>query len=234
MISAVLFDAYGTIFDVYSIASTSEAAFPGNGARLAALWRDKQIEYTRLRTLCNRYVDFWQVTADALEFSCDELKIVLTDAARDRLMNEYASLTAYPENAAALAQLKEERLPLGILSNGTAWMLKRALDASGLAQYFDHVISVDRVRKFKTAPEAYGLGPKALGLPAGDILFVSSNGWDVSGAAWFGYQSFWLNRLRRPLERLGVAPDATGDSMDAVAAYVVGRRIAGGTGRSGN
>jgi 2-haloacid dehalogenase len=221
MVKAVLFDAYGTLFDVYSIGDLADIIFPGHGHELAACWREKQMEYTRLRTLCDRYADFWQVTLDALEFCCEDLALPLTGAHRARLMAEYETLGAFPESAPALERMKLSGLPLGILSNGTQSMLETALASSGLRKYLDHVLSVDQVRKFKTAPEAYELGPKAVGLPVEEILFVSSNGWDVSGATWFGYKSFWLNRAHRPVERLGVKPDAVGEKMDDVARYAI-------------
>ncbi|MCC7254111.1 haloacid dehalogenase type II [Hyphomicrobium sp.] len=224
MVKAVVFDAYGTLFDVYSIVSTAESIFPGRGPVLATCWRDKQIEYTRLRTLCNRYADFWQVTSDALVFCCEDLGLPLTEDDRARLMAEYERLQAFPENMPALERMRSAGLPLGILSNGTQKMLETALAASGLGNYLDKILSVDAVRKFKTASEAYDLGPKAFGIPAGDILFVSSNGWDVSGAAWFGYHTFWLNRANRPIERLGIKPHAVGTTMDNVATYAVGNR----------
>jgi 2-haloacid dehalogenase len=221
MIRAVLFDAYGTLFDIYSIAALADSIYPGHGAELAALWREKQIEYTRLRTLCDRYSDFWSVTRDALEYSCENLHLALSDANLKRLMTGYAKLSSYPENRDALPRMREAGLLLGILSNGTPGMLKTAIEASGLSNVFHQVISVDQVRKYKTAPEAYQLGPNILQVPAGDILFVSSNGWDVCGATWFGYQTFWLNRANRPLERLGVSPHAVGRSMMEVATLAI-------------
>ncbi|MGE3992803.1 haloacid dehalogenase type II [Pseudorhodoplanes sp.] len=224
MIKAVLFDAYGTLFDVYSIKALANDIFPGHGTALATSWRDKQIEYTRLRTMCDRYADFWQITSDALEFCCEDLGLNLSKSAHERLMNQYAVLSAYPENAAALTRLKSHKLQLGILSNGTVEMLKSALTASGLESYFDHVISIETVRKFKTAPEAYSLGPTTLGLSPDQVLFVSSNGWDVSGATWFGYRTYWLNRSRRPLERLGVWPHAIGYDMGALADHAIEQR----------
>jgi 2-haloacid dehalogenase len=221
MIRGVLFDAYGTLFDIYSISVVADSIWPGRGAELAALWREKQIEYTRLRTLCGQYSDFWNVTQDALEYSCESLRLALSDSNRATLMGAYAELNSYLENSEALARMHEAGLLLGILSNGTPAMLKTALNASGLTAYFSHVISVDQVRKYKTAPEAYRLGSEILGAPARDILFVSSNGWDVCGATWFGYQTFWLNRAGRPAERLGVSPHLVGKSMLEVASFAI-------------
>ncbi len=219
-IKAVIFDAYGTLFDVFSVGVLGEEIFPTKGTALAALWRDKQIEYTRLRTLSDQYRDFWNVTQDALEFACDSLGLPLTNTARDRLMQQYAQLTAFDENAAALTRLKDASLPLGILSNGTPDMLRSAVESAGLTRFFDHVLSIDPVRKFKTAPETYQLGPDAFGLPVSDILFVSSNCWDACGATWFGYQTLWLNRYAQPLERLGVTPNRIGSALTDVAVYV--------------
>jgi len=216
-IKAVAFDAYGTLFDVYSVGALAETLAPGRGVELAALWRDKQIGYTFLRALGERYADFATVTADALDFCCDELKINLGERGRARLLDQYMRLPAFPENVAALRRMKDLGLPLAILSNGTRSMLDSVVEAAGMATFFDHILSVDDVKTFKTAPRAYQLGPDAFGCRADEILFVSSNGWDACGAAWFGYTTFWINRAKRPLERLGVAPDFTGHTMHDVA-----------------
>lgn len=220
MIKAVAFDAYGTLFDVYSIGTLAEELFQGHGAELAALWRDRQIDYTRLRTLSSRYADFWQVTEDALDFSCAQLGLALGEAAKQRLMDQYARLSPHPEVRAALLRLKAKGLPLAILSNGTRAMLESAVASAGMDGLFDHLLSVDAVQKYKTAPEAYQLGPDAFGCRVSEILFVSSNGWDACCATWFGYATFWINRLERPLERLGVVPTATGRTMDDVVAFL--------------
>lgn len=218
-LKAALFDAYGTLFDVYSIGALAEEIFPGRGAALADLWRDRQIEYTRLRTLCGRYADFRQVTGDALHFACERLGLALTATDRERLMSQYDRLAPFPESAAALRRLGDAGLPLAILSNGTQTMLASAIAAAGMDGLFAHILSADQVRKYKTAPEVYQLGPDAFGCEPGEILFVSSNGWDACGAAWFGYTAFWVNRAGAPLERLGVTPAGAGRSLDDVAAF---------------
>jgi 2-haloacid dehalogenase len=220
MIRAVVFDAYGTLFDIYSIGALAEELFPGHGAELAALWRDKQIAYTQLRTLSGHYADFWSVTADALEFSCAQLGLDLHTPDQARLMDRYASLVPYPENLAALRRMKDMGVPLAILSNGTRPMLDSAVAAAGMDTLFAHILSVDQVKKFKTAPEAYQLAPDAFGCPAKEILFVSSNGWDACGATWFGFTTFWINRMERPHERLGVAPTAMGRTMHDAADFL--------------
>lgn len=220
-IKAITFDAYGTLFDVYSVGALAEQCFPGKGTQLANIWRDKQIEYTRLRTMCDKYADFWKVTEDALNYGCALLKLELDDQTRQRLMRAYAELAAFPENASELARLKGAGIPLSILSNGTPWMLDQAITASGLSGFFDHVLSVDSVRKFKTAPEAYQMGPDTFECPAAQILFVSSNCWDICGAAWFGFRTIWLNRYGLPLERLGVTPLRIGTSLKDVANFAL-------------
>ena len=218
-LKSIAFDAYGTLFDVYSVSSLAEELFPGKGAQLSTIWRDKQIEYTRLRTLCDKYADFWQVTGDALDYACATLGLEPTPSSRGRLMGQYAELSAFPENAEQLLRLKDAGINLSILSNGTPWMLDQAVKASGLEGYFEHILSVDAVKRFKTAPEAYQMGPDALGCHTKEILFVSSNCWDICGATWFGYRTIWLNRHGLPLERLGVEPHQTGTSLEDVADY---------------
>mgnify|MGYP001500190363 FL=1 len=220
-IKAIAFDAYGTLFDVYSIGVLAEDLFPGKGAQLATIWRDKQIEYTRVRTLSDKYANFWQVTVDALTYSCEFLNLDLTEASRDRLMRQYAELSAFPENVEQLMRLREAGIILSVLSNGTPWMLEQAMKASGLAGYFEHILSVESVRRFKTAPEAYQMGPDALGSKATNILFVSSNCWDICGATWFGYRTIWLNRYGLPLDRLGVNPHRIGSSLQDVADFAL-------------
>lgn len=218
-IRAIAFDAYGTLFDVYSVGALAEQLFPGRGAELAAQWRDAQIAYTRIRTLSDRYVPFWQVTEDALVFSARKLGLDLTEGARKRLMSQYACLSAFPENLGALRELKKLGLPLAILSNGTPEMLDIAVKSAGMSGLFDHLLSVEAVKKYKTAPEAYRLGPDAFKLPTREILFVSSNCWDAIGAAWFGYTTFWINRSGQPLEELGVQPTAQGRLLTDVVSF---------------
>ena len=219
-IHAIAFDAYGTLFDVYSVGALAEQLFPGKGDALAAMWRVKQIDYTRIRTLCGQYRDFYEVTRDALRMAARTLKLDLDEPTEQRLMNQYACLSAFPENLGALKELKTLGLPMAILSNGTPQMLDIAVKSAGMGDLFDHLLSVDVVKKYKTAPEAYQLGPDAFGLPARNILFVSSNAWDACGATWFGYTTFWINRSGQPPEELGVAPSASGRQLTDVLALV--------------
>jgi 2-haloacid dehalogenase len=213
---AVLFDAYGTLFDVYSVGLLAEQLFPGRGEALATLWRDKQIDYTRLLSMAGRYQPFWALTRAGLRFAAQRLKLDLDAAAEDRLMNQYRHLSAFPENREVLAELQRRGVPAGILSNGDPDMLAVATKSAGFDGLLQHVISVHGVQRFKTDPAAYALGPQTLGLPARDILFVSSNGWDAIGATWHGYTTLWVNRAGLPLEQLGTEPTHIGTSLRAV------------------
>lgn len=227
---AVLFDAYGTLFDVYSVGLVAEQLFPGRGQALALLWRDKQIEYTRLVTTSDHgahYLPFWDLTRAALIYA---LKRLVGPASApggaapfedqvERLMNQYRSLSAFPENREVLRALRRRGIPTGILSNGDPAMLQLAIRSAGLDGLLDHVISVDAVRRYKTAPEAYALGEQATGLPARQIAFASSNAWDALAATWYGYQTLWVNRQQQPFEELGTAPTRTGDSLRDVLAF---------------
>jgi 2-haloacid dehalogenase len=210
---AVLFDAFGTLFDVYSVSHVAEQLFPGRGEKLALLWRDKQIEYSRLLTMSGRYQPFWDVTQAALRFALQRFELPATRAQEAELMNQYRHLSPFPENKAVLEQLKARGIPAGILSNGDPAMLQVAIKSAGFEPLLSHVLSVDAVRKFKTDPAAYALGPQALGLPARQILFVSSNGWDAIGATWFGYTTLWVNRGGLPLEQLDTIPTRIGSTL---------------------
>jgi 2-haloacid dehalogenase len=213
---AVLFDAYGTLFDVYSVGLLAEQLFPGRGEALGILWRDKQIEYTRLVTTSNEgahYRPFWELTRTALRYACKRLALELKPADEERLMNQYRHLSAFPENREVLQALKDRGVVTGILSNGDPDMLGVAIRSAGLEDLLDHVLSVDSVRKYKTHPDAYALGPKATGLEPRQIAFVSCNAWDALAATWYGYRTLWVNRYRVPFEELGTQPTRTGTSL---------------------
>jgi len=210
---AVLFDAYGTLFDVYSVALLAEQLFPGFGERLSVLWRDKQIDYTRLTSMSGQYRPFWELTRAGLRFAALRLGLELNAGAEDRLMNQYRHLSSFPENREVLAELKARGIPAGILSNGDPDMLGVAVKSAGFSGLLAHVISVHALRKFKTDPATYALGPQALNLPAKDILFVSSNCWDAIGATWYGYTTLWVNRFNLPLEQLDTSPARIGTSL---------------------
>jgi 2-haloacid dehalogenase len=235
---AVLFDAYGTLFDVYSVALLAEQLFPGQGQALSVLWRDKQIEYTRLVTTSNHgahYQPFWMLTRLALVYAIKKIANHAMNtrangqkdlefeakhgAAADALMNQYRHLSAFPENREVLQQLRSRGIPTGILSNGDAQMLDVAVKSAGLSDVLDHLISVDPIRKYKTHPDAYALGEQATGLKAKNILFVSSNAWDALAATWYGYQTLWVNRAGLPFEELGTQPTREGTSLRDVMSF---------------
>ncbi len=219
---AVLFDAYGTLFDVYSVGALAEQLFPGQGQALSVAWRDKQIEYTRLVTTSNdgaHYRPFWELTRAGLRHACKRLALDLTPEREERLMNEYLQLTAFPENREVLQALKARGVPTGILSNGDPAMLQAVVRSAGLDDLLDHVLSVDGIRKYKTDPAAYRLGIDATGLPAQEILFVSCNAWDALAATWFGYRTLWVNRYRLPFEELGTQPTRTGETLRDVLSF---------------
>ncbi len=216
---AVLFDAYGTLFDVYSVAMLAEQLFPGHGERLAQLWRDKQIEYTHLVSMGGRYRPFWDLTRAGLRFAALRLGLKLDAAIEDRLMNQYRHLSAFPENRDVLTELARRQVPCGILSNGDPAMLGVAVKSAGFAGLLQHVLSVHGVQRYKTDPAAYALGPQTLQMPAREILFVSSNGWDAIGATWFGYTTLWVNRSGAPLEQLDTEPTRIGSSLRDVLAF---------------
>ena len=219
---AVLFDAYGTLFDVYSVGLLAEQLFPGHGQALSVLWRDKQIEYTRLVSASNdgeHYRPFWELTRAGLRYACKRLALDLTPESEERLMNQYRHLSAFPENRAVLVALKDMGIVTGILSNGDPAMLGVAVRSAGLEGLFDHVLSVDTVRRYKTHPAAYQLGLQATGLAPRQIAFVSSNSWDALGATWFGYRTLWVNRYQLPFEELGTQPERTGASLRDVLAF---------------
>ncbi len=210
---AYVFDAYGTLFDVHSVIEAG-GAVTSDPQALSTLWRQKQLEYTWLRSLMGRYEDFWAVTESALRFALRRLGITAGEAQIKTLMEAYLSLACFPEVADALARLAGT--PLGILSNGSPRMLEAAVRSSGLHGMLQHVLSVDAVKTYKPAPRVYELGPRAFGVPAGEMLFVSSNAWDVAGAKVFGYRTCWCNRARAPMEALGVTPDYEVERLDRI------------------
>lgn len=212
-VSVVFFDAYGTLFDVYAVGVTAEQLFPGMGKSIANLWRDKQIEYTRLRALSQRYKPFWDITVDALEYVSDALGLQITDTQRRQLLDVYSALPAYPENRQVLQRLRESNVRTAILSNGDPVMLKKAVSSAGLADLLDATLSVEPLQTFKTDPVVYQYGLDQMGVSLDKALFVSSNGWDACGASWFGLRALWVNRAALPMERLDVVPTHEGRSL---------------------
>jgi 2-haloacid dehalogenase len=227
-IRAVLFDAYGTLLDVTSIGETAERLFPGQGVTLVRLWRDKQLQYSWLRTLSRNYADFWQVTADALDYAAAALGLSPDPAEQGELMVAWERLAPFPDASPALATLVSRGMPLAVLSNGTPAMLAAAIGHAGLGDRFAALLSVDAVAQYKTAPAAYQLAVEHFGAAPGELLLVSSNGWDAAGATAFGLQTFWVNRSGAPVERVGVTPTASGTSLLDLPVWLEARNGAAG------
>lgn len=225
-IKAVVFDAYGTLFDVYSIQVLADSLYPGHGADIAVKWRDKQIEYTRLITQSDPhnaagsqyFRHFWELTQLSLMYTLDRLHLSRQAGQVEQLMDQYAKLNPFPENLEVLETIKAQGLTTAILSNGSMDMLTSAVKSAGMQNVLDHVISVDPIRLFKTSPESYGLVQKNIPVEKDEILFVSSNAWDALGATWFGFKTHWVNRQGLPVEALTPPPTFMGSDLNSVLA----------------
>jgi 2-haloacid dehalogenase len=223
-IRVVAFDAYGTLFDVYSVAALLERHYPGQGATLAAVWLEKQMEYTRLISLSDPftpsgsrfYQSFWDITQLALRYALAKQGLVNEQATERALMDAYGQLQAFAENKAVLIELKALGLNTAILSNGSPEMLNNAVSHAGLAPWIDRVLSVDGLRQYKTMPVTYAMVTEAFSVEPESVLFVSGNGWDIMGANWFGFETCWVNRGALPVETLGPPPDHEGSDLTAV------------------
>jgi 2-haloacid dehalogenase len=205
-IDVCVFDAYGTLFDVSSVARGAQDALDERWQVLSELWRSKQLQYTWLRGLAGHHADFWQVTGDALDFALGSLKIACPGL-RERLMNLYLSIAAFPEVPDALQQLKNAGLQTAILSNGTPAMLDAAVANAGLEHMLDAVLSVESVGVFKPHPSVYQLATDHFKVAPERICFLSSNGWDAFSAKAFGFRVLWCNRFAQAPERIPAAPD---------------------------
>ena len=223
MYKLVAFDAYGTLFDVYSMGQLAEEHFPGHGQAFALLWRDRQIEYTRLVTMSDPdpagsryYLPFWELTLRSLRYVSKRLGLTLSATNEKRMMDQYAKLTGFDDSLSVLKAIKEKGISTAILSNGSGEMLSTVVEANGLTPFIDQVVSVEEVRLFKTAPQAYALLVKNFPVKKAEILFVSSNAWDALAAKWYGFDVFWVNRLGHPFEEIGDKPNYEGHSLTEV------------------
>ncbi len=223
MYKLIAFDAYGTLFDVYSMGKLAEDLFPGNGQAFALMWRDRQIEYTRLVTMSDpnpggskHYLPFWELTVRSLRYVCKRMNLNLSPDYEKQLMDQYAKLTGFEDSLHVLKTIKNKGISTAILSNGSREMLATVVESNGLTAYLDQVVTVEDVRLFKTAPQAYELLLKAFPVKKEEILFVSSNAWDALAAKWFGFDVFWVNRLGHPFEEIGERPDYEGSSLSKV------------------
>jgi 2-haloacid dehalogenase len=203
---ALVFDAYGTLFDLFSVASLCEQLFPGHGKELSQIWRRKQLEYSWLRSLMGRYRDFWALTDDSLVHSANSLKLDLTASKRAQLMESYLHLTTFSDVKPGLEDLKQAGMRLAILSNGEPRMLIAAVESAGIGHLIDDIFSVDTVKIFKPSPRVYDRLPSDLKIDKAEIGFVSSNNWDVNGAGSAGLTAFWIRRSNETPEELGYPP----------------------------
>jgi 2-haloacid dehalogenase len=210
----VVFDLYGTLYDVHSVVQQCDATYPGHGARISEIWRQKQLEYTWLRSLMGKYVPFEQVTRDALVYTCRHLNLELDQETCTTLCDAYLNLAPYPEVPATLQQLNDMGLPLAILSNGSAFSIDSVVRNSGLQKHFAQLLSVEPAGVFKPDPRVYTLACQAFGLTPPQILFVSSNPWDAAGARHFSFKVCWVNRRIVTFDELGVAPHAVVSGVD--------------------
>lgn len=220
---AIAFDAF-PIFDLRPVFALAEQLFPGKGAELSNAWRTRQFEYQWLRALSGRYADFWQATEDALVFSGEMLKLDLTPNKRKQLMDAYLELKAWPDALPALQSLKNDGIRLAFLSNATSKILDAGIKNSGLDGVFEHVLSTDEIKSYKPDPRAYQMAIDAFNLKREEILFVPFAGWDAAGAKSFGYTTFWVNRLNLPVEKLSVVPDAIGQNLTDLVAFMKAAR----------
>jgi len=223
MYKLIAFDAYGTLFDVYSMGQLAEELFPGHGQAFALMWRDRQIEYTRLVTMSDPnpngskyYLPFWELTIRSLRYVCKRMNLSLNEQNEKRLMDQYAKLTGFEDSLMVLKTIKERALSTAILSNGSREMLATVVESNGLQAYLDKVVTIEDVRLFKTDPKAYALLLDAFPVKKEEILFVSSNAWDALAAKWYGFDVFWVNRLGHPFEEIGEKPNYEGNSLSQV------------------
>jgi len=218
-IKAIAFDGF-VIFDPRSVERRVEEQLPGRGAELANLWRTRQFEYCWLRTSGGQYADFWHVTDDALRYTAKSLKVSLTSAQHDGLMNAYRNLTPWPDVREGLAELRRRGIRLAFLSNFTAAMLDANLKAAGLSEYFEPHLTTDRAQAYKPSPRAYQMGPDAFRLQKREIAFAAFGAWDAAGAKWFGYPTVWVNRGGVPGEELDAQPDAIAKDLSGLIQFV--------------
>lgn len=220
-VRAVAFDGF-PIIDPRPVFAKVEELFPGRGQELSNAWRTRQFEYTWLRTLGGHYADFWQVTEESLVYAAKALAIDLTAGRRDQLMQSWLALKAWPDVAPALQALKAAGIRMAFLSNLTDAMINSAVKHSALEGFFEPHLSTDRVKAFKPDPRAYRMGLDAFGLGKDEIAFAAFAGWDAAGAKWFGYPTFWVNRLNAPVEQLGITPDGMGSGLGDIVKFVLG------------
>jgi len=213
-IKALVFDVYGTLFDVYSVKEKCEELYNGKGEEISILWRQKQLEYSFLRQLMGQYEPFSKVTMDALKYALKKFNLKYNYENGKILMEAYKGLSCYPEVENVLEQMKHKTL--AVFSNGSRDMLEPLIQSSGLSHLFDETISVDDIKQYKPTPASYTHALNTLGLERKEVLFMSSNGWDISGAKNFGFKTAWINRSNAPVEELNQTPDCIYQDLNGI------------------
>lgn len=213
-IKALVFDVYGTLFDVHSVTAKAESLYGGQGKKISQLWRKKQLEYSTLREIMGTYKPFSAVTLDALRHTLNELGLQSVEQQEDELMREYKALILYPEVSQVLNKLSDKRL--AVFSNGSRDMLEPLIERSAINRQMDNIISVDDIKRYKPSPASYGYALEQLGLEPTEVLFLSSNGWDVAGAKNFGFRTAWINRSGQADEELDSRPDTVCEDLNGV------------------
>lgn len=220
-----VFDAYGTLFDINSAARRC-ATEPGREQfseiwpSISASWREKQLSYSWLLNILNKYSDFWEITENALDYALQSVGLETDSGLRDRLLNLYKELDTYDEVKLTLSKLRERKITCAILSNGSKSMLNSAVESSGIGHNLHSVLSVDEIRIYKPDPQVYKMVLTHMPFKMDEILFVSSNGWDIAGAASFGFKTIWVNRFGLPLEKLPFKPDAVLSDLTSIEKYI--------------
>ena len=220
MVNICIFDAYGTLFDVTSatriVANEEEySSFPNHSVKVSNSWRIKQLEYSWLRNIMHEYIDFWQITKDALDFALEENQIK-NEKLRQRLLDIYWNLSAYPEAHDVLTTLKANNIQTGILSNGSNQMLNSAVVSANLENYLDKIISIDGIEIYKPDPKVYQMVLDQFNCKIEEVLFISSNGWDIAGASKFGFTTLWVNRNLIPKDRLTFMPNKITNNLSTI------------------
>jgi 2-haloacid dehalogenase len=213
-IKALIFDVYGTLFDVYSVKEKCNQYYPGKGEDISLSWRKKQLEYSFLRQLMGKYDTFLNITKDALRYALNEQNEELDIEIENILMEEYLHLSHYEEVKNVLEQFQHKKL--AVFSNGSHDMLDPLIQNSGLSFLFDEIISVDDIKQYKPTPASYTLALDIIGVKREEVLFMSSNGWDISGAKNFGFNTAWINRNKLPVEQLQLDPDKIYSDLNGI------------------
>ncbi len=213
-IKAFVFDVYGTLFDVTAIKKECEELYPGYGEKISQTWRSKQVEYFMLRQLMGNYATLYSITHDALTYALNESDLQASEQNKQHLLEAYLQLPLYSESKEVLTQLKDKNLV--VFSNGSHDMLDPLVKHAGLKELFNQVLSIDDIKQFKPTPASYQYALEKLGLESREVLFMSSNGWDVSGAKSFGFQTAWINRKGLPIEDLDLEPDYVFEDLNGL------------------